>query len=280
MTTLDIRRLTPDIGAEIRGVDLSQTLDDNTIAAIRAAWLEYLVVFFPDQQLTPDAQTAFARRLGPITEGHPVEPSLPGHPSVLPIDSVKDRVDFWHTDVTYMTRPPTGSLLYAVELPDVGGDTMWITTRAAYETLAPALRELCDSLTAIHFDPHYAQVIAQGGGKQWEGKTVDRLWPVEHPVVRVHPETGRRNLFVNPQFTVGLKGFNGQQGAAFLRLLYDHMIQPQFTVRYRWTPGTLAFWDNRSTMHYGVFDYEGQHRLMHRVTLTGDRPYGPGADGR
>ena len=188
--------------------------------------------------------------------------------------------NFWHTDVTFMSRPPTGSLLYAVELPGVGGDTMWITTRAAYETLAPALRDLCDGLTAIHFDPNYAQVIADGGGQQWEGKFVDRLWPVEHPVVRVHPETGRRNLFVNPQFTVGLKGFDGPQGGGLLRVLYDHMIQPQFTVRYRWSPGTLAFWDNRATMHYGVFDYAGQHRLMHRVTLTGDQPYGPGADGR
>jgi len=279
MTTLDIRKLTPDIGAEIRGVDLSQTLDDETIAAIRGAWLEHLVVFFPDQQLTPGAHAEFARRFGPITEGHPVEPSLPGHPNVLPIDSVKDRVDFWHTDVTFMTRPPTGSLLYAIELPEVGGDTMWTTTRAAYDTLAPALREFCDGLTAIHFDPHYAQVIADGGGQQWEGKFVDRLWPVEHPVVRVHPETGRRNLFVNPQFTVGLKGFDGPQGNGLLRVLYDHMIQPQFTVRYRWSPGTLAFWDNRATMHYGVFDYAGRHRLMHRVTLTGDRPYGPAADG-
>ena len=280
MSTLEITRLTPDIGAEIRGVDLSTDLDDETIAAIRAAWVEHLVVFFPDQQLTPDAQVSFARRFGEITEGHPVEPSLPGHPNVLPIDSVKDRVDFWHTDVTYMNKPPTGSLLYAVELPAVGGDTMWTTTRAAYETLAEPLQHFCDGLTAIHFDPHYAQVIADGGGQDWDGKHLERLWPVEHPVVRMHPETGRRNLFVNPQFTVALKDFPGPQGNGLLRLLYDHMIQPQFTVRYRWRPGTLAFWDNRATMHYGVFDYEGSRRIMHRVTLRGDRPYGPGADGR
>jgi len=280
MSALEITRLTPDIGAEIRGVDLATDLDDETIAAIRAAWVEHLVVFFPDQQLTPDAQVAFARRFGEITEGHPVEPSLPGHPNVLPIDSVKDRVDFWHTDVTYMNKPPTGSLLYAVELPAVGGDTMWTTTRAAYDTLAEPLQRFCDGLTAIHFDPHYAQVIADGGGQDWDGKHLERLWPVEHPVVRVHPETGRRNLFVNPQFTVALKDFPGPQGNGLLRLLYDHMIQPHFTVRYRWRPGTLAFWDNRATMHYGVFDYEGSRRIMHRVTLRGDRPYGPGADGR
>ena len=280
MSALDVTLLTPEIGAEIRGVDLSRDLPDDTIAEIRAAWLEHLVVFFPDQELTPDAQVAFARRFGEITEGHPVEPSLPGHPNVLPIDSVKDRVDFWHTDVTFMNKPPTGSLLYAVELPAVGGDTMWTTTRAAYDTLAPPLRDFCDGLTAIHFDPHYAQVIAEGGGQDWDGKHLDRLWPVEHPVVRVHPETGRRNLFVNPQFTVGLKSFPGPQGEGLLRVLYDHMLQPQFTVRYRWRPRTLAFWDNRATMHYGVFDYELSRRVMHRVTLKGDRPYGPGADGR
>ena len=280
MTALEITPLTPDIGAEIRGADLARELSDETIAAIRDAWLQHLVVFFPDQHLTPDAQVDFARRFGEITEGHPVEPALPGHPNVLPIDSVKDRVDFWHTDVTFMNKPPTGSLLYAVELPAVGGDTMWTTTRAAYDTLAPPLQRFCDELTAIHFDPHYAQVIADGGGQDWDGKHLDRLWPVEHPVVRVHPETGRRNLFVNPQFTVALEDFPGPQGNGFLRVLYDHMIQPQFTVRYRWHPGTLAFWDNRATMHYGVFDYEGSRRIMHRVTLRGDRPYGPGADGR
>jgi len=275
VTGFDITLLTPDIGAEIRGVDLAQNLPDETIAAIRTLWVERLVLFFPDQELTPDQHEAFARRFGEITEGHPVEPALPGHPNVLPIDSVKDRVDFWHTDVTFMAKPPAGSLLYAIELPEVGGDTMWTTTRAAYDALAPDLRELCDRLTAIHFDPHYAEVIAEGGGKDWDGRHLDRLWPVEHPVVRVHPESGRPNLFVNPQFTVGLKGFPGPQGNGLLRLLYEHMIQPQFTVRYRWHPGTLAFWDNRATMHYGVFDYEGSRRLMHRVTLRGDRPYGP-----
>ena len=280
MSALDISPLTPHIGAEVRGVDLAGDLPDDTIAEIRAAWLEHLVVFFPDQHLAPEAHVAFARRFGEITEGHPVEPSLPGHPNVLPIDSEKDRVDFWHTDVTYMKKPPTGSLLYAVQLPGVGGDTMWTSTRVAYDTLAPQLQHFCDELTAIHFDPNYAQVIAEGGGQDWDGKHLDRLWPVEHPVVRVHPETGRRNLFVNPQFTVGLKGFPGPQGLGLLRMLYQHMTRPEFLVRYRWHEGTLAFWDNRATMHYGVNDYGDARRLMYRVTLRGDRPYGPGADGR
>src|SRR5262249_26087799 len=160
--------LGPYVGAEVRDVDLARDLDDETIAGIRAAWIEHLVLFFPDQDLTPDAQVKFARRFGEITEGHPVDPALPPHPNVLPIDSTKDRTDCWHADVMFMNKPPTGSLLYAIELHKVGGDTMWTSTRAPYDTLAPQLREFCDTLTAIHFDPHYAQVIADGGGQTWD----------------------------------------------------------------------------------------------------------------
>jgi taurine dioxygenase len=274
-TTLQIRPVSPTIGAEVLGLDLAGDLAAETVAAMRAAWLEHLVLFFPDQDLTPEQQETFARRFGEITEGHPVEPTLPGHPNVLPIDSVKDRVDFWHTDVTFMARPPTGSILYAVQVPDVGGDTMWANTRAAYDTLAPPLQEFCDGLVAYHYDPNYAAIVAAGGGQDWDGEHIDRLWPVEHPVVRLHPETGRKNLFVNPQFTVGLKDFPGPQGQALLRLLYDHVIQPERICRYRWHPGTVAFWDNRATMHYGLFDYGDARRVMHRVTLRGDRPIGP-----
>jgi alpha-ketoglutarate-dependent taurine dioxygenase len=268
---LDITPLTPTIGAEIRGLDCSEPLDAETLGAVRTAWLEHLVLFFPDQHLTPDTQAAFASQFGAITEGHPVEPSLDANPNVLPIDSVKDRTNFWHTDVTFMSKPPTGAFLYAVTIPDSGGDTMWANTRAAYDALAEPLQRMCDDLTAVHFDPYYAQEIAQGAGKQWEGRAVERLWPVEHPVVRVHPETGRKNLFVNPQFTVGLKGFDGPQASALLRLLYEHMTEFRFVVRYRWKPGSLAFWDNRTTMHYGIYDYGDDRRVMHRVTLAGER---------
>ncbi len=136
------------------------------------------------------------------------------------------------------------------------------------------MKELCDNLVGVHFDPYYAEQIASGAGQQWEGRAVEQLWPVEHPVVRVHPETGRKNLFVNPQFTVGLKGFDGPQASALLKMLYDHMTQFPFVVRYRWQPGSLGFWDNRTTMHYGVYDYGTERRIMHRVTLKGERPVG------
>jgi taurine dioxygenase len=176
-----------------------------------------------------------------------------------------------------MSRPPTGSILRAVTLPPVGGDTMWADTRAAYDALAAPLQRLCDDLVAVHHDESYAARVEADGPFTWDGEPLERLDPVEHPVVRVHPETGRKNLFVNPGFTRRLRDVPGAQGSRLLRLLHDHMTQPDFVVRHHWRPGTVAFWDNRTTMHFGVFDYGDAHRVMHRVTLKGDRPVGPAA---
>jgi taurine dioxygenase len=276
-TSLQIRPVSGALGAEVRGIDVAGPVDDATIAELRRAWLEHLVLFFPDQDLTPETQQAFAARFGEITAAHPVEPALVDHPQVLPVDSSTGQTDFWHTDVTFMARPPMASMLYAVKLPEAGGDTMWSNTRLAYETLAEPLRRLCDGLSAWHYAADYAAAVEQGDGKEWEGRPVERMVPVEHPVVRRHPETGRDALFVNPGFTVGLSGFNGPQSTDLLRLLYKHATQPELICRHRWAPGTLAFWDNRATMHYGVHDYGTARRVMHRVTLRGDRPAGPPA---
>jgi taurine dioxygenase len=270
--SLDVRPLSPTIGAEIRGVDCASDLSDDEVAAIRAVWLERLVVFFPDQQLDDESQIAFAGRFGELTESHPVEPQVLERKEVHSIESGKDRTDFWHTDITFMKRPAMASMLRSVEVPEAGGDTMWADTRAAYDALAEPLRRLCDGLAAYHFEPYYAQAVAEGHGNVWEGKKLTRLLPALHPVVRVHPETGRKNLFVNPKFTMRIEGFPEAQSDRLLGLLYDHMTDPRFVVRYHWRPGTLAFWDNRATMHFGIFDYEGERRVMHRVTLRGDTP--------
>ena len=274
-TDLDVRLLSPTIGAEVRGVDCAADLDDDTVAAIRRTWLERLVVFFPDQHLDDEAQIAFAGRFGELTESHPVEPQVLERKEVHSIESGKDRTDFWHTDITFMNRPAMASMLRSVVVPEAGGDTMWSDTRAAYEALAPSLQTLCDGLSAYHFEPYYAQAVADGHGNVWEGKKLTRLLPATHPVVRVHPETGRKNLFVNPKFTLRIVDMPEAQSNGFLKLLYDHMTRPEFVVRYHWSPGTLAVWDNRATMHFGIFDYEGDTRVMHRVTLAGDRPVGP-----
>ena len=170
------------------------------------------------------------------------------------------------------------SMLHSIEVPDAGGDTMWSDTRAAYDGLAEPLQRLCDGLSAYHYEPYYAQMVAEGHGNVWEGNKLTRLLPALHPVVRAHPETGRKNLFVNPKFTLRIADFPEAQSDRLLGLLYDHMTDPRFVVRYHWAPGTLAFWDNRATMHYGIFDYEGQERVMHRVTLRGDAPVGPSRD--
>ena len=274
-TELDVRPLSPTIGAEIQGIDCATDLGDDTVAAIRRIWLERLVVFFPDQRLDDETQIAFARRFGELTESHPVEPQVLERAEVHSIESGKDRTDFWHTDITFMNRPAMASLLRSVVVPRAGGDTMWSDTRAAYEALAEPLQRLCDGLAAYHFEPYYAQAVAEGHGNVWEGKKLTRLLPATHPVVRVHPETGRKNLFVNPKFTMRITDMPEAQSDGLLRLLYDHMTRPEFVVRYHWSPGTLAMWDNRATMHFGVFDYEGDRRVMHRVTLRGDRPLGP-----
>ena len=272
---LDVRPLSPTIGAEIHGIDCAADLDDETVAAIREVWLDRLVVFFPDQHLDDESQIAFAGRFGELTESHPVEPQVVERKEVHSIESGKDRTDFWHTDITFMNRPAMASLLRSIEVPVAGGDTMWSDTRTAYETLAEPLQRLCDELEAYHYSPYYAQMVAEGHGNVWEGKKLEQLRPALHPVVRVHPETGRKNLFVNPNFTFRMKDMPESQGNGFLRVLYDHMTSPRFIVRYHWQPNTLAFWDNRATMHFGIFDYEGQRRVMHRVTLRGDRPVGP-----
>ena len=270
-----VRPVTPTIGAEVTGVDLSGSLGSDTIAAIRAAWLEHLVLFFPDQQLTPDEQIAFAAQFGEVTSAHPVEPALDDEPRVLPVDSERDRNDYWHTDVTFMARPPMASILYASVLPTVGGDTMWSNLQAAYDALAAPLRGLCDRLIAYHYSETYAADAAAGNGKEWDGVLVDRMLPVEQPVVREHPETGRLGLFVNPNFTRAIKGFPAQQSSDLLALLHAHTTRPEFTCRYRWRARTLAVWDNRATMHYAVNDYGSARRFMHRVTLRGEIPYGP-----
>jgi alpha-ketoglutarate-dependent taurine dioxygenase len=271
---LDVVAVTPGIGAEVRGLDCGGELDADTVAELRRAWLDHLVLFFPDQDLDREQQIAFASRFGDLTEGHPVEPLLDEDERVQPIDSVKDRTNFWHTDLTFLSAPPAGSMLRAVSLPDVGGDTMWANTRDAFDGLAPPLQELCEQLHAVHYAEDYMRIVAKGGGNSWNGQPLERLEPVVHPVVRVHPETGRRNLFVNPGFTRRIVELPGGQGQDLLRLLYKHMTQPQYIVRYRWRAGSIAFWDNRTTMHFGVYDYGEDRRVMHRVVLAGDEPKG------
>jgi taurine dioxygenase len=274
-TSLQLRPVTPVIGAEVERVDLSQPLAPEVVAGIRQALARHLVLFFPDQELTPDQQAAFGRQFGELTPAHPVISSLEGHPEVLPIDSREDRASWWHTDVTFLPTPPLGSILYMVEVPEVGGDTMWVSLQAAYDALTAPIRDLCDKLVAYHHDPWFAADVDAKGGFMWDETWHERLYPAVHPVVRVHPESRRKGLFVNSQFTTMIEGMSEIESDALLGMLYRHCQRPEFSCRFRWRSGSVAFWDNRATLHYAVDDYGDGLRLGHRVTIRGEPTYGP-----
>ena len=278
-TKLDIRLISPHIGAEVAGLNLSQPLGDEVVAELRAALSRRLVLFFMEQDLSPERQAAFARQFGEVTPAHPVIPSLEGHPEVLPVDGRVDRASWWHTDVTFLNTPPMGSILHMRQAPAVGGDTMWVNLQVAYDALAEPVQALCDTLIAWHHDPWFAADVDAKGGYEWDGRWHDKLYPASHPVVRTHPETGRKGLFVNPQFTRHLEGLSQVESDGILDMLYRHCQRPEFACRFPWKVGAVAFWDNRATWHYALDDYGDAIRVAHRVTLRGDRPYGPARPG-
>jgi taurine dioxygenase len=256
-TTLDVRPISGALGAEIRGVDLNNLTDD-VFDTVHDLLLRYLVVFIVGQRdLTPRAHIAFGRRLGEL-EPHPYLPQLDGYPEIVIIDSERGgKVDVWHTDMTFQQSPPLASILHMVHLPGAGGDTMWTNQYLAYEQLSAPVRDVVDGLTAIH-------VIRIGD------QFTDRA---EHPVVRVHPATGRRALYVNRLFTSHIPQLTRNESDAILQHLFEFSESPQFTCRYRWRTGDVAVWDNRVTQHYAVNDYTEPRRAQ-RVTVLGDHPTG------
>ena len=282
--TIETTLLSGTIGAVIEGVD-GRRLDDETVAAIRQLLVDRKVVFLPGQRLEPAELVAFGRAFGELTPAHPVMPGLDGQPEVLEVDATRSRQDpryrdeyendTWHADVTFMPTPPLGSVLEAKVVPPAGGDTVFADLQAAYESLSPTMRAFVDGLTAVHDGrSEFSRFLATNpDGGEWDGERFTELVPVEHPVVRTHPETGRRGLFVNPTFTTHIAGLTKEESAAILDLLYRHATAQEHLVRWHWGEGDLAFWDNRSTLHYPVRDFGEHHRLMHRVTIRGDRPY-------
>lgn len=278
-TGLEFQRLEPTIGARVHGVDLARATDDQ-VRALRAALAEYKVLFFADQHdLHPDSQIALGRRLGEVTESHPVVPGVDeNHPEIYELDSnTGGFADIWHTDVTFVRRPPLGSVLRAVVLPPTGGDTQWADLELAYDSLSEPVRRLADQLVAVHDgNREWGYYLAQRQERTtWEGEEFKALVPIEHPVVRVHPETGRRSLFVNPGFVSHIAGVSDAESRHLLDLFYAHITKPEHIVRHRWSVGDVVMWDNRSTVHYANRDYGDQRRVMHRITLRGDQPVAP-----
>jgi alpha-ketoglutarate-dependent taurine dioxygenase len=279
---LTLDRLGPSFGAEVIGLDLRRVTDEQVLA-IREALVENKVLFFRGQDLTDTDQVELGRRLGELTAGHPVATSNAAteHPEIYDIDSADPEFSFsdvWHTDVTFMEKPPLGSILRAVRLPSYGGDTSWVDSQLAYESLSAPVRDLVDQLSAVHDGNREwgAYLRRRGTGNLWDGEAVTELTPVEHPVVRVHPESGRKGLFVNPGFTSHVVGVSDAESRGILDLLYAHLTKPEHTIRHRWQLGDVGIWDNRSTSHYANRDYD-EVRVMRRITLAGDRPVGPAA---
>ncbi len=273
MTGIDVRRVAGALGADIGGVDLSGPLADETIAAIRKALVEHQVIFFRDQTLTPQQQLAFGRRFGPLNI-HPYVKGMADHPEVMEIiKEPSDRINFgggWHSDMSFLESPSIGSILYAVQTPDYGGDTLFASQAAAFEALSPGLQKTLEGLSAVHSaGREYAPTgaSAQKRGSMQIAEAEGAVGEFVHPMVKVHPETGRKALYVNPAFTMRIEGWSRRESKALLDYLFEHSRFEAFTCRFGWKPGSVAFWDNRSVWHFALNDYPGQRRHMRRVTV-------------
>jgi alpha-ketoglutarate-dependent taurine dioxygenase len=284
-TTIAARRLTGRIGAELTGIDL-RTADDDQIQELRAAALAHRVVFVRGQDLSAGEQIDFARRLGPLTQGHPTLPVVDGEELILDLDSLAgSSANHWHTDVTFVDRPPAFSILRAMVLPEVGGDTLWANTVAAYADLPDDLRTLADGLRAVHSNGHdYGRVdllkLREQIGEERLAHLsafVSQVFETEHPVVREHPETGERALLLGG-FAHRLVGHGSAESVDLIRIFQSYVTRPENIVRWHWAVGDVAIWDNRATQHYAIADYGNAHRRMQRVTTQGSAV--SGLDGR
>ncbi|MDX2315767.1 MAG: TauD/TfdA family dioxygenase [Gammaproteobacteria bacterium] len=271
-----VEALSPALGAEISGVALDQELDGAVAAEIRAAFLAHHVIFFRDQTLTPEHYLRFAGSMGEPSE-YPFVAGLDGYPQITEVIKEKeDRVNFggiWHSDTTYLECPPKGTMLYARQVPPIGGDTLFANMNLAYESLSSGMRRLLDGMTAINSAQKGDAAATRADLLRQRPREVgDTVTIAEHPLVRTHPETGRKALYVNPGHTVRIGGMSEAESAPILDYLYKHQTRPEFTCRFKWRQDSLAFWDNRSVQHYPLNDYHGHRRAMQRITLAGDRP--------
>jgi taurine dioxygenase len=276
MAALDVRPIAGALGAEIYGIDLASELDSGTVAAIRRALLDHLVIFFRDQELPPDRFLGFARHLGVPVE-YPLVKGIEGYPEIIRVAKLEhETVNFggiWHSDTTYLETPPMGTMLVAREVPPVGGDTLFANMYLAYETLSDGMKRLLDGLKGVSTSIKADATRTREDRIKSDPTTQSRQeFIAEHPVVRTHPETGRKVLYVNVAHTVRFAGMTEVESAPILRYLFQHQVQPEFTCRFSWRVGSLAFWDNRAAQHNPVNDYHGYRRVMHRITLAGDRP--------
>lgn len=275
-TTLEIRPIAGALGAELHGVDLSGDLTDARVAEIRQALLDHLVIFFRDQNLPPDRFAAFARRFGTPVE-YPFVKGIDGFPEIIAVAKMEhEKVNFggiWHSDTTYLQQPPMGSMLVAREVPEYGGDTLFANQYMAYETLSPGMKRFLDGALGVSTSAKADVSRTREDRIKSDGTEAARQpLSAEHPAVRTHPETGKRALYVNVAHTARFADMTEAESAPILNYLFQHQTRPEFTCRFRWQPGSVAFWDNRCAQHNPINDYHGFRRVMHRITLAGDTP--------
>jgi taurine dioxygenase len=276
--TIRVTRVARALGAVVSGVDISKDLEQSVIDRLGELLIEYQILFFREQPISPEAQARFAARFGSL-HVHPIYPMLPEIPEILLLDNHASFLpdnDNWHTDVTFSETPPLAGILAAKRIPSSGGDTLWSSNCAAFEALSEPLRRFLDGLTAQHsiaksFPPERWQ--SDPAFKERYERAVAKHPPVRHPVVRTHPVSGRKGLFVNEGFTTHINELSAEESRALLAFLYTHSARPEFTVRWRWQVDDVAFWDNRVTQHYAIADYLPERRTMHRATVDGDKPF-------
>ncbi len=276
VTIPTVTRLTAALGAEISGIDLNQPLDDATFKFVHDALVEHQVIFFRNQDWLPEMHKQFALRFGPV-QIHPAFNNVEGYPEICILENSEakpSKIEMWHTDMTFSATPPLGSILHSKHIPPIGGDTLFSSMSAAYEALSDKMQSFLSGLTAVHdFRYGFKESLAEPGGPERLAGAIAANPPVAHPVIRTHPISGKKGIFVNSLFTTHIVGMKAKESEALLNFLYQHVILPEFICRFKWQVNSVAFWDNRITQHKPVNDFGLQYRVLQRITVDGDKPY-------
>ena len=276
MSRLNIKPLSGCIGAEIHGIDLTKPITHELYIELRECLVEYEVIFFRDQAITPAQQHALASMFGPL-QSHPAYQTVEGFPEISILESTADKptkIECWHSDMTFRQHPPLATVLRAQVVPDKGGDTLWASMTTAYRGLSKSMRDFLSTLTAVHdFSYGFKESLAEPGGQQRLAQALVDNPPVRHPVIRIHPESGKSVIFVNELFTRHIEGLSRSESDALLAFIFEHIRTPEYSCRFAWQPDSIAIWDNRSTQHKPINDYFPAHRRLERITIDGDLPY-------
>ncbi|MFK7977455.1 MAG: taurine dioxygenase [Halioglobus sp.] len=276
MASLDIQPIAGALGAEIHGIDLTSSLSHSEYQTLRELLVQYEVIFFRNQDISPAQHKTLAESFGPL-QRHPAYTTVEGFDEITILESTPDKptkIEMWHSDMTFRLHPPMGTILRSVVVPPKGGDTLWSSMTAAYEGLSKPMQTLLEGLNAIHDFKHgFKESLAEPGGADRLADAVAENPPVSHPVIRNHPESGKKVIFVNSLFTTHIDGLPRGESDALLAFLYQHITTAEYTCRFQWQPNSIAIWDNRSTQHKPVNDYFPAHRQLLRTTIDGDKPY-------